>query len=139
MAPPLFLALALALAAGVWAQTGAPKRAFSAADDKALEAEIRARLSRSRIASEGFSLRVQGGVVYWDGETAVAQRKGAATRMAKAAGALRVENRIRVTPAGKKKLADDFAGTSKAKQPPPAGPPPPRRVQVEWRERGQQR
>jgi osmotically-inducible protein OsmY len=132
--------LVLALAAGVWAQTAAPKRAFSAADDKALEAEIRARLSRSQIASEGFTVRVQGGVAYWDGETAVAQRKGAATRMAKSAGAIRVENRIRVTPAGKRKLAGDFAGKSKSKESPPAAAPaPPRRVQVQWRPRSERR
>jgi hypothetical protein len=130
----------LALAAAVWAQTAPPKRAFSAADDKALEAEIRARLGRSQIASEGFTLRVQGGVAYWDGETAVAQRKGAATRMAKSAGAIRVENRIRVTPAGKRKLADDFAGKGKAKDSPPgAEPAPPRRVLVQWRERSARR
>ncbi len=130
----------------MWAQT-APKRAFTAGDDKVLEAEIRARLADSTSAKEGFTIRVQGGVAYWDGETSVAQRKGAATRMAKSAGALRVENHIRVTEAGKRKLADDFAGKGKAKAAPEKAkakskrsePAEPRHVRVQWRDRSQQR
>ena len=36
---------------------------------------------------DGFTVRVQGGIAYWDGSTSVVQHKGAATRMAKTAGA----------------------------------------------------
>jgi hypothetical protein len=104
----------------------AQKQGFSAEDDKRIEADIRARLAKSAIGKEGFTIRVQGGVARWEGTTTVPQRKGAATRMARAAGAAKVVNNIRVTG---------------GKQPPPAKPktegppPPPRRVKVQWRYR----
>ena len=54
--------------------------------DKAIEAAIRTKLAKSRIRKDGFTVRVQGGVAYWDGTTNVIQHKGSATRMAKTAG-----------------------------------------------------
>src|ERR1700742_2071301 len=59
----------------------------SAAQDKAIEATIKAKLAKSKIGQDGLTVRVQGGVAYWDGTTNVVQHKGSATRMAKAAGA----------------------------------------------------
>jgi len=66
-----------------------------------MEAVIRAKLAKSKIGKDGFSVRVQGGVAFWDGSTNVVQHKGAATRMAKTAGAKRVVNSIKVSDAGK--------------------------------------
>lgn len=64
--------------------------------DDALRAEIEVRLARAVIGKDGFRLQVRNGIAYWDGHTDVAQHKGAATRMARSAGALQVVNRILV-------------------------------------------
>jgi osmotically-inducible protein OsmY len=64
--------------------------------DAAIEKSLKARLSRSKLKQDGLSFAVKNGVVEWQGEVGVPQRKGAATRMAKAAGAAKVVNRIRI-------------------------------------------
>lgn len=68
----------------------------AAAPDAAIEKSLKARLSRSKLKQDGLTFVVKDGVVEWTGEVGVPQRKGTATRMAKAAGATRVVNRIRV-------------------------------------------
>ncbi len=73
--------------------------------DQQTEAAIRAKLAKSKIGKDGFTVRVQGGVAYWEGSTSVVQHKGSATRMAKAAGAKSVVNNIKVTDAAKEKAA----------------------------------
>ncbi len=73
----------------------------SALQDKETESVIRAKLAKSKIGKDGFTVRVQGGVAYWDGSTNVVQHKGAATRMAKTGGAKRVVNNIKVSDAAK--------------------------------------
>jgi hypothetical protein len=73
----------------------------SALQDKETEAVIRAKLAKSKIGKDGFTVRVQGGVAYWEGATNVVQHKGAATRMAKTAGAKKVVNNIKVSDAAK--------------------------------------
>jgi hypothetical protein len=80
----------------------------SAQQDKAIEAEIQARLERSKIGKDGFKVRVQGGVATWEGSTDVLQHKGAATRMAKSAGAKLVVNNIRVSDAAKEKAVGNL-------------------------------
>ena len=85
-----------------------PAPAFSAQQDKELEATIRAKLAKSKIGKDGFTVRVQGGAAYWEGSTAVMQHKGAATRMAKTAGAKRVVNNIKVSDAAKQTAADNL-------------------------------
>jgi hypothetical protein len=76
--------------------------------DKQIEAVIRAKLAKSKIGQDGFTVRVQGGVAFWDGSTSVVQHKGSATRMAKSAGAQSVVNHIKVTDAAKQKAADNL-------------------------------
>jgi len=74
--------------------------------DAQLEASIRARLAKSqKISQEHFQVHVQGGVATIEGKTGVIQHKGSATRMAKAAGALAVNNRIQLSDAAKEKAA----------------------------------
>lgn len=80
----------------------------SAQQDKQIEAAIRAKLAKSKIGKDGFTVRVQGGVAYWEGSTAIVQHKGSATRMAKAAGAKAVVNNIKVSDAAKQKAADNL-------------------------------
>jgi hypothetical protein len=80
----------------------------SAQEDKQIEATIRAKLAKSKIGKDGFTVRVQGGIAYWEGKTDVVQHKGSATRMAKTAGAKSVVNNIQVSDAAKEKAADNL-------------------------------
>ena len=89
------------------AQTKAPPskpvagQGTTAQQDKEMEAVIRAKLDKSKIGKDGFTVRVQGGVAFWEGSTGVVQHKGAATRMARTAGARRVVNNIKISDAAK--------------------------------------
>jgi hypothetical protein len=102
------------LATALQAQTApkpapkAPPQAPTAQQDKAIEAAIRAKLATSKVGKDGFTVRVQGGIAYWDGTTNVIQHKGAATRMAKAAGARAVINNIKVGDAAKQKATENL-------------------------------
>jgi hypothetical protein len=80
----------------------------SAQEDKQIEAAIRAKLAKSKIGKDGFTVRVQGGIAYWEGKTDVVQHKGSATRMAKTAGAKAVVNNIKISEAGKEKAAENL-------------------------------
>lgn len=96
------------------AQTKAPpskpvqSQGTTAQQDKEMEGAIRAKLARSKIGKDGLTVRVQGGVAFWEGSTNVVQHKGAATRMAKTAGARRVVNNIKVSDAAKQAASDNL-------------------------------
>ncbi len=75
----------------------------SAASDAAIENTIKTKLAKSKIGADHFTVRVQGGIAYWEGQTDVIQHKGAATRMAKTAGAKSVVNNIKVSEAARAK------------------------------------
>jgi osmotically-inducible protein OsmY len=85
--------------------------------DAEIEATIKAKLGKSKIGQDGFQIHVKDGVATWTGTTNVMQHKGAATRMAKTAGAIHVTNNI--------KISDDAAQKGKG-----AAAEPPRHVQV---------
>lgn len=97
------------------AQTAASKKAVrsapanGASEDRQLEAAIRARFAESKIASNHFQVRVQGGVATLEGRTDVIQHKGTATRLARAMGAKQVVNRIEVSEAAREKAAGNLA------------------------------
>ena len=82
-----------------------PPQGTTAQQDKQIEQAIRAKLATSKIGKDGFTVRVQGGIAYWEGNTNVVQHKGAATRMAKTAGARAVINNIKTSDAAKEKAA----------------------------------
>ena len=109
------LALLCAVALlGADASSSKPKPApaaqgTSAHQDKEIESAIRAKLAKSKIGQDKLNVRVQGGVAYWSGNTNVLQHKGAATRMARAAGAKLVVNNITVSDAAKQKAADNLS------------------------------
>jgi len=63
-------------------------------DDAAIQARLKSKMERSKLRADGLKFKVQDGMVEWTGSVRTAQRKGAATRMAKTAGAKRVLNRI---------------------------------------------
>jgi hypothetical protein len=106
----LALSLAGALAAADSKQPAPAKttQPAGAEQDKRIEAEIRAKLAKSKIGADGFTVRVQGGIAYWDGSTNVVQHKGAATRMAKTAGAKRVVNNIKIADAASAKAGENL-------------------------------
>lgn len=85
-----------------------PPQGTTAPQDVQIESDIRARLAKSIIGKDGLTVRVQGGVAYWDGTTNVVQHKGAATRMAKSAGAKKVVNNIKVGDDARQKAAGNL-------------------------------
>jgi osmotically-inducible protein OsmY len=110
---PILLCAAALFATDTKAPPAKPRAAptaqgTNAQQDKEIEAAIRAKLAKSKIGQDGFKVRVQGGVAYWTGSTTVLQHKGAATRMAKTAGARTVVNTITVSDAAKQKAADNL-------------------------------
>jgi hypothetical protein len=78
--------------------------------DAEIEATIRAKLSKSKIGKDGLQVHVKDGVATWTGSTSVMQHKGAATRMAKAAGAIHVLNNIKVSGEGGLPVKGNLAG-----------------------------
>jgi BON domain len=104
---PRLLALCL-LAGSLSLPASKPAKSHSEGkfSDAEIEATIRAKLAKSKIGKDGFQIHVKDRVATWTGTTTVMQHKGAATRMAKTAGALRVTNNIRI--------AGDSADNAKA-------------------------
>jgi hypothetical protein len=104
----LLVVLVLSSASAQTKAKAPPPQGTTAPQDVQLEAAIRTRLAKSVIGKDGLSVRVQGGVAYWDGTTNVVQHKGAATRMAKSAGAKKVVNNIKVGDDAKQKAAGNL-------------------------------
>jgi hypothetical protein len=86
----------------------APKATQARLPDAQLEAAIRAKFAKSKCGPDKFSVRVQGGVATIEGKTEIVQHKGSATRMAKTAGAISVNNHILVSDAAKQKAAGNL-------------------------------
>jgi len=80
-----------------------------AASDAQIEREFRARLAKSKVAADKFTIHVQGGVATLEGNTDVVQHKGAATRMAKTAGAVTVVNKIKISDAARDRASRNLA------------------------------
>ncbi len=78
--------------------------------DAEIEATIKAKLLKSKIGKDGFQVHVKDGVATWTGSTSIMQHKGAATRMAKTAGASRVVNNIKVSEADAAKARGNLTG-----------------------------
>lgn len=105
------LLIAFGLALTLFGQQGTPPRPAPKAQpaDAELEAAIRARFAKSKSGLDKFTVRVQGGVATIEGKTDVVQRKSAATRIAKSAGARQVINKVEVSQASKQKAAENLA------------------------------
>ena len=111
----MWAAVALLAAGSAWSQTSAQKTGVPAKPaaapvkprmpDAQMEAAIRAKFARSKISADKFQVRVQGGVATIEGKTDVVQHKGTATRMARTAGALAVNNHIQISDAAKQQAA----------------------------------
>jgi BON domain len=114
----LFLALPLLVATfAVPIYATAPSRSVKSQhtptpSDAQIEAAIRTKLAKSKIGKDGFTFRVQRGVVTWEGSTSVMQHKGSATRMARTAGAAQVVNNIQVNITAKGNTTSSFKKAS---------------------------
>ena len=104
----LLLLFALSSASAQTKSKAPAPQGTTAPQDAQIEAEIRARLAKSVIGKDKFTVRVQGGVAYWDGTTDVVQHKGSATRMAKSAGAKKVVNNIKIGDAARQKASGNL-------------------------------
>jgi hypothetical protein len=71
------------------------------ASDNDIQRTLEKKLAKSKVGKDGFRFHVSHGVVTWEGSTNVMQHKGAATRMARTAGAVQVVNNIQVSATGK--------------------------------------
>ena len=91
------------------AGTRAAGKTQPAKSDVEIETAIKAKLAKSpKLSQEHLQVRVQGGVATFEGKTDVVQHKGTATRMAKSAGAVAVNNHIQVSEAAKEKAAGNL-------------------------------
>ena len=86
-------------------QAKGAKTAAAPVPDAVIEQKIREKFAKSKVASSNFQVRVQGGIATLEGKAAVIQHKGAATRMAKSAGAKAVVNKIQISDEARKKAA----------------------------------
>jgi osmotically-inducible protein OsmY len=86
-----------------------PASAKRGLPDADLERAIRARFARSKISTNGFTVRVQNGIAILEGQTGVIQHKGTATRLAKSAGAKAVQNKIQISEQARQKAAANLA------------------------------
>jgi osmotically-inducible protein OsmY len=102
---PALILITLAAATPQTRRPARPAAEKAPLTDAELARAIRERLARSKCAADNFSVRVRGGVATLEGRTDVVQRKGAATRMAKTAGARKVINKIQVSEAAKRKAS----------------------------------
>jgi len=71
--------------------------------DAEIQSRIQAKLAKSKIGRNGFRFTTSGGVTTIEGKANVVQHKGAATRMAKTAGARAVINNIQISEEAKQK------------------------------------
>jgi osmotically-inducible protein OsmY len=116
-----FLACALIAALAGWGQAATVAKPSTPSTtqakprglpDSAIEQKIRMKLAKSKIGLDKFTIKVQNGVAFWEGKTDVIQHKGAATRMAKTAGAVAVVNNIQISDAARRKAAHNLTGTT---------------------------
>ncbi|HEY7211580.1 MAG TPA: BON domain-containing protein [Bryobacteraceae bacterium] len=110
--PVLSLMLVLPLGLNATPYTNTKTVHTSTPSDSQIEATIRTKLAKSKIGKDGFKFHVLRGVVTWEGTTNVIQHKGAATRMARTAGAAQVVNNIQISASAKAKAAANLKKAS---------------------------
>ncbi|HEY4086474.1 MAG TPA: BON domain-containing protein [Bryobacteraceae bacterium] len=106
------------------AAAAAQKSVSKTDSDREIQQKIQAKLAKSKLAADHFTVSVSHGIATIEGNTDIAQHKGVMTRMVKAAGATAVSNNIRVSAAGKAKATEAFANarSKSRKDPVPASP-----------------
>jgi BON domain len=112
-AAPLLRSLVLCLLACSWSLPAGPltmSHRQAKYSDAEIEATIKAKLAKSKIGKDGFQVHIKDGVATWSGSTMVMQHKGAATRMAKTAGAIQVLNNIKISAGAGLPVTGNLAG-----------------------------
>lgn len=107
--------------AAAWGATLTKSHSTGKFSDAEIEATIKAKLAKSKIGKDGFQVHVKNGIATWTGTTNVMQHKGAATRMAKTAGATQVVNNIKVSDSEKARAAGNLTGEPRKVQVKAAG------------------
>jgi hypothetical protein len=115
----VLLAWSLSLFAGPPLSQSHSQGKFS---DAEIEATIKAKLAKSKIGKDGFQIHVKDRVATWNGATSIMQHKGAATRMAKAAGATQVVNNIKISDEGALRAKGNLTGQPRRVQVKAGGP-----------------
>jgi len=108
----LILLIALSSGAVSPAAEGPPspqKSASKTDTDRKIEQNLQAKLAKSKLAADHFTVSVSHGIATIEGVTDVPQHKGVMTRMAKASGAVGVRNNIRMSAAAKGKTTEALA------------------------------
>jgi len=77
--------------------------------DAQIEQTLKAKLAKSKMAPNGFTVKVSNGSATIEGKANVIQHKGAMTRMAKTAGATRVVNNIQISDEAKARAREKLA------------------------------
>src|SRR5271165_4322120 len=109
------LIIALICASGLLS-AATPTRGDARLSDSEVEAAIKVKLAKSKIGKDGMTVKVKNGIATWQGTTSVMQHKGAATRMAKTAGAIQVVNNIKVSDQAKANAAGNLSGVPRRAQ-----------------------
>ena len=113
----ILITLAICLMpAGLFGGTLTKSHSQEKFSDAEIEATIKAKLAKSKIGKDGFQVRVKNGIATWQGTTNVMQHKGAATRMAKTAGAVQVVNNIKISDEAKERAAGNLGGAPRHAQ-----------------------
>lgn len=108
---------ALSTPAGGSHKSAAVHKEVAHLSDAQLEGAIKTKLAKSKMAPEGFTVHVHNGIATWEGKTNVIQRKGAATRMARTAGAVQVVNNIKIGEEARRKAVERLAQARNGGQP----------------------
>jgi hypothetical protein len=99
-----------------WAGTLTKSHSQGKFSDAEIEATIKAKLAKSKIGKDGLQVHVKNQIATWTGSTSVMQHKGAATRMAKTAGAIQVVNNIQISDQAKAKAVGNLTGEPRRAQ-----------------------
>jgi BON domain len=118
----LLILCLLACSSSLFASTLTKSHSEAKFSDAEIEATIRAKLAKSKIGQDGFQVHVKDRVATWTGTTGVMQHKGAATRMAKSAGAIQVTNNIKVSADAAAKAKGNLSGQARHVQVKAAAP-----------------
>src|SRR5689334_20189166 len=106
----------LLLSAASLLSAATPTTAGARRSDLEIEATIKAKLAKSKIGKDGIQVHVKNGIATWQGTTNVMQHKGAATRMARTAGAVQVVNNIKISDEAKERAAGNLGGAPRHAQ-----------------------
>lgn len=101
---------------GVFGATVTKSHSQGKFSDAEIEATIKVKLAKSKIGKDGIQVHVKNGIATWTGNTNVMQHKGAATRMARTAGAIQVVNNIKISDQAKENAAGNLTGAARRVQ-----------------------